>query len=103
MSRLAEAQRLGYAEPDPSSDIDGIDAAQKLVVLLQHFAHVNVRTEAIETGGIRDIGSAEIDQRSGIRWRAQAGDLRRLEWAASGFQRHGLHPQGPSARWSRWC
>ena len=58
---LAEAQRLGYAEPDPSSDIDGIDAAQKLVVLLQHFAHVNVRTEAIETGGIRDIDSAEID------------------------------------------
>ena len=36
---LAEARQRGYAEPDPSNDIDGIDAAEKLVVLLQHFAH----------------------------------------------------------------
>ena len=58
---LADAQRLGYAEPDPSSDIDGIDAAQKLVVLLQHFAHANIRTDAVETTGIRAIDCADID------------------------------------------
>jgi homoserine dehydrogenase len=30
---LAEAQRLGYAEADPSLDVDGIDAAHKLTLL----------------------------------------------------------------------
>jgi homoserine dehydrogenase len=58
---LADAQRLGYAEPDPAKDVDGIDAAEKLVVLLQHFAHAAVRTEAVETVGIREIASADVD------------------------------------------
>ncbi len=58
---LAEAQALGYAEPDPSFDIDGIDAAEKLIVLLQHFAAANVAKEALEIAGIREISAAAID------------------------------------------
>ena len=57
---LAEAQRLGYAEPDPSKDIDGFDAAEKLVVLLQHFAGVQIRTAALEIAGIRRLQSSDI-------------------------------------------
>jgi homoserine dehydrogenase len=53
---LAEAQRHGYAEPDPRSDVSGADACEKLVVLLQHFAHVDVSPEAIETYGLDAIG-----------------------------------------------
>ena len=53
---LAEAQRHGYAEPDPRSDVSGADACEKLVVLLQHFAHVDVSPEVIETYGLDDIG-----------------------------------------------
>jgi homoserine dehydrogenase len=63
---LADARRLGYVEADPANDIDGIDAAQKLVVLLQHFAHANVRAEAIETGGIRAIDSADLDHAANL-------------------------------------
>ena len=32
---LAEAQRLGFAESDPTNDVDGIDAAYKMVILSQ--------------------------------------------------------------------
>jgi homoserine dehydrogenase len=52
---LADAQRLGYAEPDPANDIGGLDAAEKLVVLLQHFAGREVALSSVETRGIGDI------------------------------------------------
>ena len=58
---LADAQRLGYAEPDPSNDIEGADAAEKLVVLLQLFAGRQVRTASLEIIGIGDIGPADIE------------------------------------------
>jgi homoserine dehydrogenase len=59
---LAEAQRLGLAEPDPASDVDGIDAAEKLAVLLRHFARRSVGTAGIETTGIRQIQAADLRQ-----------------------------------------
>ncbi|HXG55756.1 MAG TPA: homoserine dehydrogenase [Vicinamibacterales bacterium] len=59
---LADAQRLGLAEPDPAHDIDGIDAADKLAVLLQQFAAADVARGRIETGGIRRLTAADIDQ-----------------------------------------
>ena len=58
---LAEAQRLGYAEPDPSNDIDGIDAAEKLIVLLQHFASLDVRLDQLSVQGIRGIRAIDQD------------------------------------------
>lgn len=51
-SALSEAQRLGYAEPDPRNDMAGIDAAEKLCVLLQHFAALDVHPDAVHTTGI---------------------------------------------------
>jgi len=58
---LADAQRLGLAEPNPADDIDGIDAAEKLIVLLQQFAAVNVAPADVETDGIGRITAADID------------------------------------------
>lgn len=57
---LAGAQRAGYAEPDPSKDIDGADAAEKLCVLVRHFANRSVRPEAIETGGITAVEGRDL-------------------------------------------
>jgi homoserine dehydrogenase len=49
---LAEAQRLGYAEADPSADVDGFDAAYKLSILIsllegRHFPPNNVRRTSL--------------------------------------------------------
>jgi homoserine dehydrogenase len=59
---LAEAQRRGFAEPDPSNDVLGVDAAQKLAVLLRHFAHCSVKPEQIETTGIGGLCARDLDQ-----------------------------------------
>jgi homoserine dehydrogenase len=52
---LAEAQRCGYAEPDPSKDVRGIDAAEKLAILIWQFSGRRARLETIETTGIETI------------------------------------------------
>ncbi|GEJ57329.1 homoserine dehydrogenase [Anaeromyxobacter diazotrophicus] len=49
---LAEAQRLGFAEADPTLDVSGGDAAQKLCVLAQLAFGVRVRPEEVLTEGI---------------------------------------------------
>ncbi|HKE85590.1 MAG TPA: homoserine dehydrogenase [Vicinamibacterales bacterium] len=57
---LADAQRLGYAEADPSADVDGHDAAAKLVVLAGIAFHRHLKASEIPTRSIRPISSADF-------------------------------------------
>lgn len=58
---LKEAQKLGYAEYDPSADIDGIDVQNK-AILSAGIAHGSyIYKEEVPVYGIRDITSADID------------------------------------------
>jgi homoserine dehydrogenase len=57
---LAEAQRLGYAEADPTLDVDGTDAAHKLAILAQIAFGVAVPPRAISRRGIASIQQADI-------------------------------------------
>lgn len=58
---LKEAQNLGYAEYDPSADIDGIDVQNK-AILSAGIAHgTYIYKEEVLVNGIRDITSADID------------------------------------------
>jgi homoserine dehydrogenase len=57
---LAEAQRLGLAEADPSTDIDGIDSAHKLALLTALAFGVAPRFADIPTEGIRRIEQIDI-------------------------------------------
>jgi homoserine dehydrogenase len=52
---LTEAQRLGYAEADPSADVDGWDARSKLAILAALAFGDRIATEDIHTEGIRRI------------------------------------------------
>ena len=52
---LAEAQRLGYAEADPSFDIDGIDAAHKIAILASLAFGTVPNFDAVYTEGISHI------------------------------------------------
>ncbi len=52
---LAEAQRLGYAEANPSADVDGIDAARKIVILAALASGKLVDPKTIPTEGITNI------------------------------------------------
>jgi homoserine dehydrogenase len=57
---LAEAQKLGYAEADPSFDIDGIDAAHKLAILAALAFGRPVAFDAVYVEGIRRISALDI-------------------------------------------
>lgn len=57
---IADAQRLGFAEPDPASDMDGIDAAQKLAVLAWHFGLGSIAPAEFETRGLRDLDREDL-------------------------------------------
>ena len=57
---LAEAQQRGYAEADPTLDVDGTDAAHKLALLALLAFGVAVPVDAIDRHGIADLGQADI-------------------------------------------
>jgi homoserine dehydrogenase len=59
-SALAEAQRLGYAEADPTLDVDGTDAAQKLAILAQIAFGLAVPLSAIDRRGISGVEALDI-------------------------------------------
>jgi homoserine dehydrogenase len=57
---LAGAQALGYAEPDPSRDLDGLDAADKLVLLTALFGWGRLSREALDISGIRTVTADDL-------------------------------------------
>ncbi len=57
---LAEAQKRGYAEADPTLDVDGTDAAHKLAILAQIAFGVAVPLEKIDRVGVSHIQQADI-------------------------------------------
>jgi homoserine dehydrogenase len=57
---LAEAQRLGYAEADPTFDIEGIDAAHKLTLLASLAFGIPVQFDKAYTEGITRLASEDI-------------------------------------------
>ncbi|RJF87250.1 homoserine dehydrogenase [Oleomonas cavernae] len=59
-SALAEAQALGYAEADPSFDVDGVDAAHKLSLLASLAFAAPVDFSAVYVEGIRRITALDI-------------------------------------------
>ncbi len=58
---LAEAQRLGYAELDPSMDVDGLDASAKLAILASIAFNVRVVHKNVYAEGIRGISELDIE------------------------------------------
>ncbi|MGD0825523.1 MAG: homoserine dehydrogenase [Terriglobales bacterium] len=58
---LREAQKLGFAEADPTEDIDGFDARAKLAILARVGLHCNVEAESIVARSIRSIDSVDFE------------------------------------------
>ncbi|PZQ47203.1 MAG: homoserine dehydrogenase [Micavibrio aeruginosavorus] len=58
---LYEAQEKGYAEADPSFDVDGIDAAHKITILTALAFGVKPDFDAVDITGIRKITAPDID------------------------------------------
>jgi len=57
---LADAQRLGYAEADPTADVDGLDAADKITILASLAFGKRIKLDEVYCEGIRQINAADI-------------------------------------------
>ena len=57
---LAEAQRLGYAEADPTADVGGLDAAAKAAILAELAFHTRVTFDDVSCDGITGVTSADV-------------------------------------------
>ncbi len=68
---LAEAQSLGYAEADPTGDVEGIDAAGKVVILARLLLDADIGMADVDRQGITQLTSADIAaaQAAGERWK----------------------------------
>ncbi len=78
---LAEAQRLGYAEAEPSMDVDGIDTAQKLALLASLAFGSRINLAGVFTEGIRRISPLDIDYAEELGYRIKLlGSARRTEY-----------------------
>jgi len=60
-SSLGKAQELGYAESDPASDVDGLDALYKLVIIATHGFGTYVHPGNVFSFGISGISGFDID------------------------------------------
>ena len=58
---LADAQRLGYAEADPTADVEAYDAAQKAAILASLAFHTTVPLESVHREGITGITKGMMD------------------------------------------
>jgi homoserine dehydrogenase len=73
---LREAQKLGFAEADPTEDIEGLDARAKLAILARVGLHCNVRPESIVARSIAAIDSVDFE------YATQLGcTIRQISWA----------------------
>ncbi len=57
---LKEAQALGYAEADPTEDVDGFDARAKLVILSRLALHADLDPQEIPCRSIREVGAIDF-------------------------------------------
>ncbi len=77
---LAEAQRLGYAEADPTFDVEGIDAAHKLTILASIAFGIPLQFERCYTEGIGHITREDVAHAEALGYRIKhLGISRRTE------------------------
>lgn len=71
---LKEAQELGFAEADPTSDVEGYDARYKIVILSNYVMNAPLTVEEVSCKGITDITLKDIEDAKieGKRWKLLA-------------------------------
>ena len=85
---LAEAQALGYAEADPSFDIDGVDAAHKLAVLASVAFGAEVNFGGVHVEGIRHVSAADFAYADQLGYRIKLLGIARLTEAGVELRVH---------------
>ncbi len=86
------AQELGYAEADPSADIDGHDAAAKAAILASLAFHTRVAVDQVHCEGIAGVTADDVA------WATETGHVVKLLAVAERVPAAGDHPDGVVVR-----
>ena len=84
---LAEAQALGYAEADPTFDVEGIDAAHKLAILAAIAFGARIDFPSVDIGGIGRVRAADIAQAEALGYRIRLLGIADCDEGEGLFQR----------------
>ena len=84
---LRQAQQLGYAEADPTLDVDGTDTAHKLAILAQLAFEANVRLDEIPRQGIDRLQGADLKYAGELGYAIKLLALARLSTGRAGAAR----------------
>jgi homoserine dehydrogenase len=84
---LGEAQGLGYAEADPTFDVEGIDAAHKLAILAAIAFGARIDFPAVDIGGIGRVRAADIAQAEALGYRIRLLGIADCDEGEGLFQR----------------
>ncbi|MBK8459657.1 MAG: homoserine dehydrogenase [Micropruina sp.] len=87
---LAEAQRLGFAEPDPTADVEGFDAAAKAAILASLAFHTRVKLDDVVREGITRVSASDVATASQMGFVIKL--LARASLAEDGSIAVGVHP-----------
>ena len=87
---LAEAQRLGFAEEDPTADVEGLDAAAKAAILASLAFHSRVKLDDVDCEGITGVTAADVATAAELGYVIKL--LARCALAPDGSISVGVHP-----------
>ena len=82
---LEEAQQLGYAEADPSFDIDGVDTCHKLAILSSLAFNINCDLKSIYVEGIRNIDLTDLLYANELGFKVKLLELHKLTKKINNF------------------
>ncbi|TFG13753.1 homoserine dehydrogenase [Candidatus Thorarchaeota archaeon] len=68
---LKQAQELGYAEADPSADVEGLDSLAKIIILANTLLGGNLNKDQVDCKGISEISREDVEaaKENGRRWK----------------------------------
>lgn len=88
---LREAQALGYAEADPTADVDGHDARYKIAILSSIAFNTQVRADDVQAQGIRQIAARDIAVARDLGYRIKLLAVAQ-QWEADNTMQVRVHP-----------
>jgi len=85
---LKEAQALGYAEADPTFDVEGIDAAHKLTILASNAFGIDLNFDKVYTEGISKVTTADVSYAEELGYRIKHLGIARMTTAGIEMRVH---------------
>jgi homoserine dehydrogenase len=85
-SAVKEAQVFGYAEADPTADVEGFDVRLKVVILANELLGAKLKPEDVTCKGISGLSASDIEQaaKAGNRWKLVGSAVRNDDGSVTG-------------------